>query len=84
MWAGGVVGLKSILGIKSRNAALETLEQLQELGYISYSLNSSNQETGVHPAGLGNCLHGRSLPGARGVYSLKRQRVPLPAPEHPG
>ena len=44
MWAGGVVGLKSSVGIKSRNAALETLEQLQELGYISYSLNSSTKK----------------------------------------
>ena len=41
MWAGGVVGLKSILGTRSRKAALETLEQLRELGYLSYSLDLS-------------------------------------------
>ena len=29
MWAGGVVGLKSILGTRSRKAALEALEQLR-------------------------------------------------------
>ena len=39
MWAGGVVGLKSILGAKSRTAALESLERLQTLGYVSYSLD---------------------------------------------
>ena len=39
MWAGGVVGLKSILGTRSRRPALETLEQLQELGFLSYSLD---------------------------------------------
>lgn len=28
MWAGGIVGVKSILGVKSRNKALEKLERL--------------------------------------------------------
>ena len=28
MWAGGVVGLKSILGVRSREAALDVLERL--------------------------------------------------------
>ena len=44
MWAGGVVGLKSILGTRSRRAALEALEQLQELGYLSYSLDSATKK----------------------------------------
>ena len=44
MWAGGVVGLKSILGTRSRKAALETLEQLRELGYLSYSLDSTTKQ----------------------------------------
>ena len=44
MWAGGVVGLKSILGTKSRKAALEALEQLQKLGYLSYSLDSTTKK----------------------------------------
>lgn len=44
MWAGGVVGLKSILGTKSRKAALEALEQLRELGYLSYSLDSTTKK----------------------------------------
>ena len=33
MWSGGVVGLKSILGVKKRAQALGIMEQLQELGY---------------------------------------------------
>lgn len=37
MWSGGVVGLKSILGVKSRKAALDTLEKLSQLGYITYN-----------------------------------------------
>ena len=44
MWAGGVVGLKSILGTRSRKAALEALEQLRELGYLSYSLDSTTKK----------------------------------------
>ena len=35
MWSGGVVGLKSILGVKKRAQALCIMEQLQELGYIT-------------------------------------------------
>ena len=33
MWSGGVVGLKSILGSRSRAQSLETLSKLSELGY---------------------------------------------------
>lgn len=38
-WSGGVVGLKSILGIKNRQKALETLDRLSELGYLTYELD---------------------------------------------
>ena len=35
MWSGGVVGLKSILGVKKRVQALWIMNQLQDLGYMS-------------------------------------------------
>ena len=35
-WSGGVVGLKSILGVKSRRKALEIMDSLVCLGYIEY------------------------------------------------
>ena len=38
-WAGGIVGLKRILGIKNRNKALEMMDKLVQLGYIDYELN---------------------------------------------
>ena len=38
-WAGGIVGLKSILGVKRRNHALQIMNELQELGYITYSID---------------------------------------------
>ena len=44
MWAGGVVGLKSILGVKSRTRALDTLNKLAELGYVRYELNEKTKK----------------------------------------
>ena len=44
MWSGGVVGLKSILGLKSRIQSLETLNKLSELGFVSYKLNSKTKK----------------------------------------
>ena len=42
-WVGGVVGLKSILEAKSRRAALEILDELQMMGYITYTLEPKNK-----------------------------------------
>lgn len=44
MWSGGVVGLKSILGMKSRQGALETLERLSALGYVQYDLDTKTKK----------------------------------------
>ena len=38
-WVGGIVGLKSILGVKSRREVLEIMDELQMLGYITYTLD---------------------------------------------
>lgn len=43
-WSGGVVGLKSILGIKNRQKALEMLDKLSELGYIAYELDGHTKK----------------------------------------
>ena len=37
-WVGGIVGLKSILGVKNRREAFEIMDELQMLGYITYTL----------------------------------------------
>ena len=42
--AGGIVGLKSILGIKKRNKALEMMDKLAQLGYIDYTLDSKTKK----------------------------------------
>ena len=44
MWAGGIVGLKSILGVKSRSAALDVLNQLGSMGYIKYGIDPKTRK----------------------------------------
>ena len=34
-WVGGIIGLKSILGVKSKEVAFEILQTLSVLGYLS-------------------------------------------------
>ena len=45
MWSGGIVGLKKILGVRSRERALQVLDTLQAMGYISYTLEDTKQLT---------------------------------------
>lgn len=44
MWAGGVVGLKNILRARSRVKALETLDKLTQLGYLTYELDKGTKK----------------------------------------
>lgn len=43
-WAGGIVGLKSILGIRDRKKALEMMDTLASLEYIDYSLDPKTKK----------------------------------------
>ena len=43
-WVGGIVGLKSILGINNRQKALEIMNALTEMGYISYTLDKTTKK----------------------------------------
>lgn len=43
-WAGGIVGLKSILAIKRRRQSLEHMDTLADLGYITYSLDTKTKK----------------------------------------
>lgn len=38
-WVGGIMGLKSILGVKSKQKVFAIMEKLSELGYITYTLD---------------------------------------------
>ena len=44
MWSGGIVGLKSILGVKSRTKAIDILNTLQQHGYVHYTLNEKTKK----------------------------------------
>ena len=44
MWAGGVVGLKSILGVRSRSQALQILDSLASCGFLNYSLDPKTKK----------------------------------------
>ena len=43
-WAGGIVGLKSILAVKRRQQALKLMNDLTALGYISYTLDTKTKK----------------------------------------
>jgi len=43
-WVGGIVGLKSILGVSNRQKAMETMNALTEMGYISYTLDKATKK----------------------------------------
>ncbi len=56
MWSGGIVGVKSILGVRSRRKALETLDALSELGYIRYTLDVKTKSLHIRlPIGFIRC-----------------------------
>lgn len=44
MWSGGIVGVKSILGVRRRGDALRILGELQALGYITYTLDPATKK----------------------------------------
>ena len=43
MWSGGIVGLKSILGIRNRDSALSKLSLLNEMGLVKFSLDPNTK-----------------------------------------
>ena len=48
MWSGGIVGLKSILGVRSRSKALQIMELLSSLGYLKYTLDKQTKKLSYH------------------------------------
>ena len=43
-WVGGMMGLKSILGVSNKDRALYIMEKLSDLGYIEYELESETKK----------------------------------------
>ena len=44
MWTGGIVGLKSILGVKRRQQALKIMCELESLGYLTFDLDPKTKK----------------------------------------
>ena len=62
-WAGGIVGLKSIMGMKRRQQALEMMDRLADLSYIGYTLDPKIEETYIQDHRLGCKVLWRALYG---------------------
>lgn len=43
-WVGGIMGVKSILGVKTKSIASEKLNRLQELNYINYDIEQKTRK----------------------------------------
>ncbi len=68
MWSGGVTGIKSILGVKSRSMALQVLQELSELGYLTYHLDPKTKKLTLQIADwVMNCTGADCMNGA--VYA---------------
>lgn len=70
-WAGGIVGLKSILGIKKRNKALEMMDKLAQLGYIDYTLDSKTKKLTYQIKDWVVQCSGEPCMGAEAVYATQ-------------
>lgn len=44
MWSGGMVGLKRILGLVSRQSAIDVMNQLMDLGFITYTIDAKTKK----------------------------------------
>lgn len=70
-WAGGIVGLKSILGIKNRQRALEVMDALKELEYIDYDLHPKTKKLTYHIKDWVVKCSGAPCMGAESVYATQ-------------
>lgn len=68
-WAGGIVGLKSILGIRNRRQALETMDRLAQLGYIEYELDPKTKKLTYQIKDWVVQCSGEPCMGAEAVYA---------------
>ena len=70
-WVGGIVGLKSILGVKKRNKALELMDELARLGYIDYELDPKTKKLTYQIKDWVVQCSGEPCMGAEAVYATQ-------------
>ena len=70
-WAGGIVGLKSILGINRRQKALNLMGELADRGYITYSLDSKTKKMTYQVTDWVIRCSGEPCAGREAVYTTE-------------
>ena len=70
-WSGGIVGLKSILGVKKRNKALGLMDELARLGYIDYELDPKTKKLTYQIKDWVVQCSGEPCMGAEAVYATQ-------------
>ncbi|MBR2340987.1 MAG: hypothetical protein IKA72_01080 [Clostridia bacterium] len=88
-WVGGIVGVKSILGVKSRRQAIEVLDKLTELGYIEYEIDKETKKLTYRvldlvllcdgeDCGAENKGNGEWVSGSRGTFAKRKSQEGAP------
>ena len=80
-WAGGIVGLKSILGVKRRQQALGLIDELSELGYISYTLDAKTKKLTYQVTDWVVRCSGEPCMGREAVYATEGYGFSSACPE---
>ena len=70
-WAGGIVGLKSILAVKRRQQALKLMNDLTALGYISYTLDTKTKKLNYQVTDWVIKCSGEPCMGREAVYATE-------------
>ena len=70
-WAGGIVGLKSILRIRNRRIALEMMDKLAQLDYIDYELDPKTKKLTYQIKDWVVQCSGEPCMGAGAVYATQ-------------
>ena len=68
-WVGGIVGLKSILGVRRRAAALDLMDRLSELGFIEYHLSERTKKLSYQIMDWVHNCSGAPCMGSGAVYA---------------
>ena len=82
-WAGGIVGLKSILGVKRRQQAMGLIDELSKLGYISYTLDAKTKKLTYQVADWVVRCSGEPCMGREAVYATEGYGFLSVCPEMP-
>jgi len=70
-WTGGIVGLKSNLGVKERKQAIAIMDKLTELGYIKYEIEPRTKKLTYKVLDLVLLCNGQAC-GTNSIYAVDK------------